>query len=389
VIFTDGEELSGDAVKTAKAAAEAGARIFTVGVGTPEGSLIPIAGEDGGSSFVKDSKGQVVKSKLDEKRLREIAETTGGFFLHLQNGPRTMQQLFADGIAKIQAGDIDVRLSRRPIERYEWPLGAAILALAMSMLIGERKRVRQTVSASRRIPTAVAAATLVLLSLNPSFASAPGLDAYDGGKFNDAYQEFQQTLKAHPKTEAADKLQFDSGAAAYKMKDFGKALESFSQALLSPDPGLQSKSHYNLGNTLYQHGEQQKGDDKKLGDWTNALQHYEQTLKLEPQNKEAKENYDYVKKKIEELKNKPPQPQQPPQPPQSSQPSSSPPDSRQPSEAAKRAKREADKAVLRREYRKALNIMMSQLTVDPTVSCYDDYIQRLRDINGIKKTDNP
>ena len=81
-------------------------------------------------------------------------------------------------------------------------------------------------------------------------------------------------------------------------------MESFSQALLSRDIGLQSKGHYNLGNTLYQRGEAQKSDDKKLSDWTNALDHYEQTLKLDPQNKEAKDNYDYVKKKIEELKNK-------------------------------------------------------------------------------------
>src|SRR6202043_689081 len=78
VIFTDGEELSGDAVKAAKAAADAGIRIFTVGVGTPQGSLIPVPNEDGGTSFVKDSSGQVVKSKLDDKRLREIAEATGG-----------------------------------------------------------------------------------------------------------------------------------------------------------------------------------------------------------------------------------------------------------------------------------------------------------------------
>jgi hypothetical protein len=142
------------------------------------------------------------------------------------------------------------------------------------------------------------------------FAAAPGLDAYRDGKFTDAYQEFQQTLKTHPQTSAADKLHFDSGAAAYKMKDYGKALESFSQALLSPDMGLQGKSHYNLGNTLYEHGEAQQGDEKKLTDWENALQHYEQTLKLEPQNKEAKDNYDYVKKKIEELKKK--KQQQPP-----------------------------------------------------------------------------
>src|SRR5436309_12710 len=47
VIFTDGEELSGDAVKNAKAAADAGVRIFTIGVGTSSGSLIPVSGEDG------------------------------------------------------------------------------------------------------------------------------------------------------------------------------------------------------------------------------------------------------------------------------------------------------------------------------------------------------
>jgi Ca-activated chloride channel homolog len=312
IIFTDGEELSGDAVKTAKAAADAGVRIFTVGVGTPEGSLIPINGEDGGAAFVKDAKGRVVKSKLDEKRLHEIAEATGGFYLRLENGPRSMEQLFTEGLAKMQAAEIDVRLARRPIERYEWPLGAAVIALALSFLIRERKRVREAAPVLRRPPVAATAAVtaLVLFSLSQAFAAAPGLDAYRDGKFTDAYQEFQQTLKTHPQTSAADKLQFDSGAAAYKMKNYGKALESFSQALLSPDIGLQSKAHYNLGNTLYEHGDAQQSDDKKLTDWMNALQHYEQTLKSEPQNREAKDNYDYVKKKIEELKKK--QQQQPP-----------------------------------------------------------------------------
>ncbi len=149
IIFTDGEELSGDAPKAAKAAADAGVRIFTVGVGTPEGSLIPINGEDGGTAFVKDSKGQVVKSKLDEKRLKEIAENTGGFYLHL-DGARTMKQLFAEGLAKMQAGDIDARLSRRPIERYQWPLGAALFFLAASFLMRERRRLRSVTAASNR-----------------------------------------------------------------------------------------------------------------------------------------------------------------------------------------------------------------------------------------------
>ena len=311
IILTDGEELSGDALKTAKTAADAGVRIFAIGVGTPEGSLIPIGGgQNGGNAFVKDSKGQVVKSKLDEKRLREIAENTDGFYLHLEDGPRTMKQLFADGLAKMQAGDIDARLSRRPIERYQWPLGAAMFFLAASFLMRERKRLRAAAPRAIEAKKPLAAAALLLLLANASFAAAPGLEAYRQNKFSEAYQEFEKTLKEHPQTHASDKIEFDAGAAAYKMKDFGKALNSFSQALLSPDAGLQGKSHYNLGNTLYQRGDAQKKDDEKLKDWTNALQHYEQSLKIAPENKEAKENLEYVKRKIEELKQK--REQQPP-----------------------------------------------------------------------------
>jgi Ca-activated chloride channel homolog len=331
IIFTDGEELSGDAVKTAKAATDAGVRIFTIGVGTAQGSLIPVTSDSGETSFVKDSAGQVVKSKLDDKRLSEVAEATGGFYLHLENGPRTMQHVQSEGLAKMQAAEMDVRLSRRPIERYEWPLGGALIALALSILIPERKRVRERThvpaparNAGRSVaggPVKAAGAAIAVLMLlcSPVFATAPGINAYQQGKFEDAYKEFQDTLKSHPQSRAEDELQFDSGAAAYKLKDYNKALESFSQALLTPDTGLQTKGHYNLGNTLYQRGEMQKTDDKKLSDWTNALDHYEQTLNLDPQNKEAKDNYEYVKKKIDELKNKKEQQQQPspsPTPPQ-------------------------------------------------------------------------
>src|SRR5262249_10530398 len=301
-------------------------RIFTVGVGTPRGSLIPITGDNGETSFVKDSAGQVVKSKLDDKRLREVAEATGEFYLHLENGPRTMQQVLSEGLAKMQAAEMDVRLSRRPIERYEWPLGAALIALALSILIPERKRARVRAHfpapassvphslAGGPVKAAGAAAALFMLLCSSALATAPGINAYQEGKFEDAYKEFQDTLKSHPQSRAEEQLQFDSGTAAYKLKDYNKALESFSQALLTPDTGLQTKGHYNLGNTLYQRGDMEKSDDKKLSDWTNALDHYEQTLKLNPQNKEAKDNYEYVKKKIDELKNKKEQQQPSPSP---------------------------------------------------------------------------
>ena len=311
IIFTDGEELSGDAVKSAKAAADAGVRIFTVGVGTPQGSLIPISGENGETAFVKDSAGQVVKSKLDEKRLREVAQASGGFYLQLENGPRTMQQIYSEGLAQMQAAEFDVRLSRRPIERYEWPLGAALIALALSILIGERKRVRAPVRSHALLKLAPAAAALLLLSFQNAPASA-GLQLYRDGKYAEAYRSFQEDLKNHPDSAVKDKMQFDSGTAAYKMGDYDKAVEAFSEALLSREKNLQENSHFNTGRTLEERADMDKSDEDALTDLKNAQTHYEDALKLNPNNQAAKANLEAVKKKIERLKKHPKEKRPPP-----------------------------------------------------------------------------
>ena len=335
IIFTDGEELSGDAVRAAKAAADAGVHIFTIGVGTTSGSLIPLQSDDGGTAFVKDGKGEVVKSKLDETRLREVAQAAEGFYLHLESGPRTMRQLVTDGLGKMQVADINARLSRRPIERYEWPLAAAIFFFAIALLINDRKGSKPAAPRrSAKKPSAVAATAVFLLAASWAQAASTGLELYKQEKFPEAYEHFAKTLQENPGARQTDRIQFDAGAAAYKMKDYNKALQSFSQALLSKNPHLQSESHYNLGNTLYQRGEAEKSDEKKLSNWESALPHYEETLKADPQNKSAKDNYEYVKKKIEELKKK--QEQKPP-------PSPSPSPSPSPQKDQKKDQKQDDK----------------------------------------------
>ncbi|PYJ89336.1 MAG: hypothetical protein DME70_02280 [Verrucomicrobia bacterium] len=315
IIFTDGEELSGDATKTAKAAADAGVRIFTVGVGTPEGSLIPITGEGGATGFVKDSNGQVVKSKLDEKRLKEIAETTGGFYIHLEDGPRTMKQLFDEGLAKMQAGEIDERLSRQPIERYQWPLGAALLVFSAAFLLRERKREPARIALSLvETRRALATAAVLMMLAGSCLAAAPGLDAYRNDNYSEAYQQFERTLQEHPNTHAKDRIEFDAGTAAYKLGDYNKALEWFSRSLLSKDKSLQEKSHFNIGRTLEERADKAETNEKALGELYNAQSHYEEALRLDPNDDRAKENLEEVKKKIERLKQNPKkQPTPPPQ----------------------------------------------------------------------------
>src|SRR6202011_2033338 len=159
---------------------------------------------------------------------------------------------------------------------------------------------------------AVPATALLLLFARPVFATAPGLNLYQDSKYNEAYQSFQQDLQSHPDSSEKEKIEFDAGAAAFKMGDYNKALQSFSDALLSPDQRLQENSHFNLGRTLEDRADMAQTNDNALKDLTDAASHYKATLQLNPTNEAAKANLEEVKKKIERLKQHPKQKPTPP-----------------------------------------------------------------------------
>jgi Ca-activated chloride channel family protein len=142
VLFTDGEELEGDTLRAARELSS-NMRIFTIGVGTKEGSLIPIRDSDGNITFVKDTDGHIVKSRLDEGRLRQIAEVTGGFYLHLEKGVTDMDELVRRGITQLKEKEGAETISQEPIERYQWPLAAGLILTAATMFINERRRRRE------------------------------------------------------------------------------------------------------------------------------------------------------------------------------------------------------------------------------------------------------
>jgi len=303
ILMTDGEDLEEDSIKAAEDQ-KGTIRIFTVGLGSTDGSLIPLPGSHGDAEFVKDENGQIVKSRLDEERLRKIAETTGGFYVHLLSGPAEMKQIATEGLGKMKEKDIDVKMSRRPIERYQWPLAAGIALLAGSMLIGERKR-----AAGRSTGSAAALAVLALAMCLPhaAWAKNGGIEAYDREDYGAAEEQFSDQLKRLPDSKA---LQFDLGAAAYKSGDYGKALDAFANAVTSTDQPLREAAEYNLGNTLYQRGAARKEKEPKIKEWKNALQHYDQALKIDPQNKDARYNRDLVQRLIDEQEKEEKQQQQ-------------------------------------------------------------------------------
>jgi Ca-activated chloride channel family protein len=288
IIFSDGEELDSDGI--AAAARLAGqVRIFTVGVGTTDGSLLPVPGAAGGTEFVKDENGQFVKSRLDESRLRKIAESTGGFYVHLLSGPAEMTQIVREGLGKMTEKDIDAKMSRQPIERYQWPLAAGLVLLASSMLISERRRTTRAAAALF--------AACALTSVPAQAAQSSPRELYSSGRYEDAQKAYEELVEKDAESEA---LAFNWGAAAYKNKDYDTALQAFSQALTSDDAKLRAKAEYNLANTLLQKGAP-KLEEKPLRD---ALAHYEQTLKLQPNDADALHNKKFTEELLAKLEQK-------------------------------------------------------------------------------------
>ncbi|MDP9292768.1 MAG: VWA domain-containing protein, partial [Verrucomicrobiota bacterium] len=312
IIFTDGEELDADALAAAKGL-KTPFRIFTVGVGTSEGAIIPVPDERGGTTFVKDEKGEFVKSRIDEARLQKLAESTGGFYVRLQNGPAEMKQILTIGMGQLADRDISATQSRKPIERYQWPLGAAIVSLFFSVLINERKRAAR-VAMSRRLATS--AAVLFACSTVARGALNPGVDFYSNKKYDESYKSFADQLAKRP---GSPELNFDLGTAAYQLGKDDEALQAFGKATLTPEPKLRIDSEMNFGNTLYRRGEKvvEKDEQKTLADWHGAIAHYDEGLAVDPNNATLKGLKAFVQSKIDELEKEhpTPPPQKQPSPP--------------------------------------------------------------------------
>lgn len=381
VLFTDGEDHDADAetMAAAKRAADEGALIFTVGVGTPQGELLKVMDDQGNVSYVKDADGNVVKSRLNETLLRRIATVTHGFYLPLQ-GADPMATLYERGLAPLPKNEENTRLTRVYRERYHWPLTLAVLLLVIEILLPEsprtRRRERPPVP-SARSAAAATAALLILLPIRARASAASALRAYEAGDFKNAFEEFSRL--ADIKTNDY-RLSYDAGTAAYRAKKFEDAAKRFGTALSSPgivsDLPAQQHAFYNLGNTLFREGEPLPDPDKKKKLWEQSIENYNRALelaqRLSTNDADAKMNLAYVKQELEKLKQQQQQNQN-----QQNQ------EDLKPSDAAKQAKERADEAVRGRQYKQALEIMEDSLKQDETTKFYADYIKRLQEINGV------
>lgn len=310
VLLTDGENLEGDALAAAIKAAQNGMTIFTVGVGTTQGELIPLS-SGGQGNFVKDESGKFITSKLDERALTAIAEAAGGLYVPLGKNGEGLQRIYQQKLSLIPKKELAEKQHKEPMERFNWPLGAAIVLLMVEFMISGRKSERSfrlpfIKTAGRRIRKKMNWKSVALLLLIPLAGldqahASPGEKAFADGDFITASEFYSQALKKNPDD---PRLHYNAGTAAYKNNLYDDAISSFQEALKSEDLGLQEQTYYNLGNTWFKKGEELAQSDPGQAEelWQKSLDAYEGSLKLNPQDKDSSANRDLVSRRLEELK---------------------------------------------------------------------------------------
>uniref|UniRef100_UPI004057B15C VWA domain-containing protein n=1 Tax=Candidatus Electronema sp. TaxID=2698783 RepID=UPI004057B15C len=276
VLITDGEDLGQDALNAADIARQEKMIIHTVGVGTPQGSLIPLPA--GGGNFIKDENGFVV-SKLDEQTLVAIAETTGGIYAPLGAMGEGLDAVYERKLAMIPKEEQGVRKKNVPIERFQWPLSAAVLLFSAEfLLIGRRRPLRlpfiATVGRRRKKKTAAAALLCCGLSFCAAARADEGGELFRAGQYKEAAAYYQSRMAQG----GSPALHFNLGTALHKLGQHDAAAEEFRRALQTDDLSLQEKSYYNRGVSQYAAGLEAERQER-LPQAVEQLRQAEESLK--------------------------------------------------------------------------------------------------------------
>ncbi|PIQ87259.1 MAG: hypothetical protein COV74_01690 [Candidatus Omnitrophica bacterium CG11_big_fil_rev_8_21_14_0_20_45_26] len=95
VILSDGESLAGQADEAIALAKKENVKIYTVGIGSPDGEPIPLKSKEGKSmGYKKDREGQVVITRLDESFLKQLAQETEGLYFRASAAERETELIY-------------------------------------------------------------------------------------------------------------------------------------------------------------------------------------------------------------------------------------------------------------------------------------------------------
>ena len=137
IVITDGENHEDDPVEAAKMACSMGVKVYTIGVGSAEGQPIPMNG-----GLLRDSSGEIVVTRLDEKTLQDVAAAGGGAYVHAGKEEFGLNPIL-DDIRRMEAEEFNSIVFEEYDEQYLPFFGLALALFVLEMLVGSRRPKRK------------------------------------------------------------------------------------------------------------------------------------------------------------------------------------------------------------------------------------------------------
>jgi len=293
IVITDGEDHEGGALEAAKAAKDAGMRVYVLGVGSTKGSPIPIPGT---GDYMKDNTGNTVMSALNEDMCRQVAQAGGGAYIHVENNSAAQDQLDKE-LDKLAKKETTSTVYSEFDEQFQAVAILALLLLILEICIFDRRNPlikRLSLFGSKK----KAAATMLLLMVAAT-ASAQQADRqyiregnkqFRLGQYDKAEVSYRKAVEKNPKNPQAA---YNLGNALMAQKKDSAAVQQFEQSTrIETNPMRKAAAYHNMGVICQTH---------KMYD--EAIEAYKNALRNNPNDDETRYNLvlcKHLKKKQDE-----------------------------------------------------------------------------------------
>lgn len=270
LLFTDGGD-SEDFENEIALAKENGLRLFIIGIGSEKGS--PVRSSDGG--FVKHN-GDILISKLNPQ-IKSLATQTGGVYIESVLGDGDIKAMLKEIENMTEKSTLKEEKIPQYIQLFYYPLAVATLFLFLAFSSFPQRRAK-----------AIALFGLLFIGIDDAKAGLLDFQKLQDAKESYAQEEYEKSSSIYESfAKDSSEAAYNLGNTLYKTKEYQKALETY-QSVQSKNPEIMAKSLHNSGNTHV-----------KLHQYKEALAAYEKALELQ-EDDETRENYDAVKKFLEE-----------------------------------------------------------------------------------------
>jgi Ca-activated chloride channel family protein len=244
VILTDGEDLEKGGVKEAGTLGKDGVTVYAVGVGTAAGAELRATAANGQSDFVRDDNGQVVRSRLDEETLTQIAKATGGEYFPLGRVGEGLQKV-RHAIETTNTAAFS-RVRAQGVERFHVPIAMALMLLVIESLIGTR-RGEPAKNVMKSTGQHTSAATVTALGLLICTAAVGGSTQTTN----------VATLLPPPPAPVTAREFYNAGVKRLAAGKLSEAEKMFEGALNQQDAQVQPLALYDLGHARFSIGSEQ------------------------------------------------------------------------------------------------------------------------------------